>query len=103
MNEYRLSGAAKADIRSIYSSTEQKFGTYQAHAYAEGLRRTFLLLADFTLMGRAADDLWVGLRSFGYQSHMIFYTVATDHIVIRRVLHARMDFRRQIPPSDSKG
>jgi toxin ParE1/3/4 len=43
-------------------------------------------------MGRTADDLKPGFSRFRYQSHMIFYTIEPDQIVIQRVLHARMDF-----------
>jgi toxin ParE1/3/4 len=43
-------------------------------------------------MGRSAEDLRSNFFRFRYQSHMIFYTIEPDRIVIQRVLHARMDF-----------
>jgi len=47
-------------------------------------------------MGRSAEDLAPGLFRFRHQSHMIFYTAAPDLIVVRRILHARMDFGSQL-------
>jgi plasmid stabilization system protein ParE len=43
-------------------------------------------------IGRKADDLRPNLFRYLYRSHMIFYTIGQDEIVIRRALHARMDF-----------
>jgi toxin ParE1/3/4 len=43
-------------------------------------------------MGRRAEDLRAGFFRFRYQSHMIFFTIEPNQIVIQRVLHARMDF-----------
>lgn len=83
-------------MEAIYRYSEETFGTYQAEAYSEGLNRTLQLLADFPRMGRSAEDLRPGLFRLGYQSHMIFYTIEPDYIMIRRVLHARMNFAARI-------
>jgi toxin ParE1/3/4 len=54
--EYRLTVRAHADVLSVYTFSEAKFGRYQAEAYHAGLERTFGLLADFPGIGIAADD-----------------------------------------------
>jgi toxin ParE1/3/4 len=44
-------------------------------------------------MGTSADGLGVGFRRFRFQSHYIFYTEATGFILIRALLHVRMNLR----------
>jgi toxin ParE1/3/4 len=92
MAEYRLSVAAEEDIRALYQSSETMFGLRQTELYMQGLDRTFRDLAETPGMGRSAEDLMPGHFRSRYQSHVIFYTIELDHIVIRRVLYARMDF-----------
>jgi plasmid stabilization system protein ParE len=62
MGEYRLSHQAEADLLTIYKSTEEKFGQYQADAYHAGFERSFGLLADFPRMGTSADELGAGFK-----------------------------------------
>lgn len=96
MAEYRLSRQAESDLLEIYGYTEDKFGGYQADAYHAGLERTFGLLADFPLIGAAADELVAKYRRFRFQSHYIFYTEETDHVFIRAIIHAKMNLRREL-------
>jgi toxin ParE1/3/4 len=96
MAKYRLSDAAEADIEAIYLHTDVTFGAGQAQIYVSGLEQTFEKISDLPRMGRSADDLRPGLFRFRYQSHVIFYTIEFDHIVIRRVLHGRMDFASRL-------
>jgi toxin ParE1/3/4 len=92
MADYQLSVAAEHDLRALYRSSYTMFGPRQTDLYMEGLGRTLQNLAETPLIGRKADDLKLGFFRFRYQSHMIFYTIEPDQIVIQRVLHARMDF-----------
>ena len=92
MADYQLSVAAEEDIQALYRSSQTMFGPRQTELYMEGLGRTFQNLARTPLIGRRADDLKPGFFRFRYQSHMVFYTIELDQIVIQRVLHARMDF-----------
>jgi toxin ParE1/3/4 len=91
--EYRLTVRAHADVLSIYAFSEERFGRYQAEAYHAGLERTFGLLADFPRIGVAADELVPGYHRFRFQSHYIFYTEESDHVLIRALIHVRQDLR----------
>ncbi|MCW6512514.1 type II toxin-antitoxin system RelE/ParE family toxin [Lichenifustis flavocetrariae] len=93
MAEYILSRRAERDLLDIYASTEISFGQYQADAYHAGLERSFSLLADFPRMGTSADELATGFRRFRFQSHYIFYTEERAHILIRALLHVKMNLR----------
>ncbi len=52
------------------------------------------MLALFPRMGLPTYDLRDGLYRFGHKSHVIFYTLNPDYILIARVLHGRADFKR---------
>lgn len=93
MADYRLSRQAARDLLDIYAYTERTFGEYQAEAYHAGMERSFGLLADFPRMGSSADEIIQGLRRFRFQSHSIFYSHAADHVLIRTIIHVRMNLR----------
>jgi toxin ParE1/3/4 len=92
MAEFRLTTAAERDIQTLFQSSQLMFGPRQTDIYMAGLDQAFRNLAGTPGMGRHADELKPGFFRFRYQSHVIFYTVESNRIVIRRVLHARMDF-----------
>ena len=96
MADVRIAAAARRKLFQIYDFSRDEFGQSQADEYFDGLERTFALLADFPRIGTPADDLLVGLRRFRFKSHIIFYTEAADHIVVRQILHVR-----QGPQADS--
>jgi toxin ParE1/3/4 len=96
MAEFRLTERARADLIDIYGFTESKFGAYQADAYYSGLVRSFGLLADFPRIGQPVDELAAGYRRFSFQSHLIFYTVQTDGVEIRAIVHNAQDIRPQL-------
>ena len=92
MADYVFSAAAEFDIQAIFLFSEENFGERQTDISMDGLDRALRNLAETPRIGRTADDLRPGLLRFRYHSHMIFYTIEPDCIVIRRILHARMDF-----------
>lgn len=96
VGDFRVSERARAELINIFEYTSAMFGEYQAKAYYAGLERTFGLIADFPQIGPAAHEFAPRLRRFRFQSHLIFYTVETDHVVIRAILHGAMDIRRQL-------
>ena len=93
MAEFRLSLRARADLLDIYAFTDAKFGRYQAEAYHAGFERSFGLLADFPGIGANAEELVPGGRRFRFQSHYIFYTEETGHVLIRALIHIHQDLR----------
>jgi toxin ParE1/3/4 len=96
MAEYRLSGAADADIESLYLYGLETFGMRQAEAYLARLRYVLDMLAAFPRMGRSLENLRGGFFRFPCESHVIFYTIEADHITIQRVLYGRADFATKI-------
>ncbi len=83
---YRLTRQAKSDIKAIYHYTVEYFGDSQAREYLDGLEYSFDLLMDNPNMGRLFSKK---IRRYIYKSHLVYYEVRKDHIVIIRIRNAR--------------
>ena len=49
-------------------------------------------LSDFPELGRQRDDLNPPLRQLNVRSHVVFYQVTADDIMIVRILHHSVDY-----------
>lgn len=92
MGSFLLTNAAKADLRNIARFTEQKWGREQRKHYLKGMDDVFRCLADSPALGVSCDYIAPELRKHTFQSHMIYYDIASaTQVLIVRVLHKRMD------------
>ena len=83
---YRLTRQAQSDIKEIYLYTVEYFGEGQAREYLDGLEYSFDLLTDNPNLGR----LWDGKgRRYIYKSHLVYYRLLKDEILITRIRNAR--------------
>lgn len=83
---YRHTRQAQSDIKAIYHYTVEQFGEGQAREYLEGLDYSFDLLTDNPKLGR----LWDGKgRRYVYKSHLVYYRIVKEEIVITRRRNAR--------------
>jgi toxin ParE1/3/4 len=55
-------------------------------------------LAGFPALGRARDELVVGVRSFPVGKYLIFYTISPDGVDVLRVLHGARDLDELLQP-----
>jgi toxin ParE1/3/4 len=99
MPSYRFSENASADLKNIANYTLKSWGAAQTIAYLDGLEEAAKKLAHSPKLGKARNDLAQGLRSFQYQSHVIYYLEENLGIVIARVLHERMSASLHIDPT----
>lgn len=83
---YRLTRHAQSDIKAIYHYTVKHFGEGQAQEYLDGLAYSFDLLTDNPKMGRLFDEK---TRRYVYKSHLVYYEVKEDHLVVIRIRNAR--------------
>jgi toxin ParE1/3/4 len=90
--DYRLSHEADADLGSIADYTLAVFGKRQVVKYLSGLHGTLQNLADFPGLGLPVGEKHLALYRFTYEKHVVFYSIAADHIFIARVLHGQIDF-----------
>lgn len=91
MAAHSLSSKAATDLAGIYEYTIVTFRLAQARNYLTGLHDCFRMLADNPLYGRSATDLTTLLRRLEYQSHVVFYILKEQEVLIVRVLHQSMD------------
>ena len=96
MGKYRLTTRAVRDLSEIADFTLQSFGIEQARLYREGLINCFEILTENPQLGRSAAELAPDLRRYEHQSHAVFYTSNATGILIVRILHQRMDFKRHL-------
>ena len=92
MGLFSLTNAAKADLRNIARFTEQRWGREQRKLYLKGMDDVFCRLADSPALGVSCKYIAPELRKYSFQSHVIYYDIASaTQVLIVRVLHKRMD------------
>lgn len=95
MPDYRLSPKAIADLEDIYADGLAQFGAAQAARYQHELHGCFQLLAEFPgIAGPALRGVFSPVYRFPFGSHIILFKKTETGVVIVRVFHARMDWRR---------
>ncbi len=85
---FRLTSAAETDLIQIYLFGRERFGFQQAEAYYADLKYTFGLLADYPGMGRLRKELNPPMHTHPFRSHLIFYQVEVEELLIVRIRHA---------------
>ena len=86
----RYSVRAGRDLTLIAEYTRNRWGEDQVNRYLDDLEACCQRLAASPLMGRACDDIRPGLRRMEHGSHVIFYRVDAEGILVSRILHQRM-------------
>jgi toxin ParE1/3/4 len=94
--EVRLSNRATRDIDHIYDQTELNWGSDQAEKYIFDIRSACERLSDHPRPGRPAHGVRTGYFIFKSGSHNIFFREDKSGILVIRILHQRMDFKRHL-------
>ena len=90
MPRFHLTPDARSDLIDIRRFTSEQWGAGQSKKYLSELRQTILLLAENPLPGHVRPDLGSEVLSFPYVSHVIYYLVHKQQLVVFGVLHKRM-------------
>ena len=90
MTGYRLTKDAQSDLIEIRRYTVQEWGAAQSQKYLSELRKTIRLLAEAPSLGKARPEVGPKVLSFPYVSHVIYYLVHEQLLVVLAVLHKRM-------------
>ncbi len=93
---YKLSKRAQAQILDILDFSFTQFGELQAREYYQSFQKSFELLVHHPHLGRSIGHIRKGYFRFEHESHIIFYKIKQDEIMIMRVLHQKMDLKRHI-------
>jgi toxin ParE1/3/4 len=92
----RYSVLAGRDLTSIAEYTWNRWGVDQVLRYLDGLEGCCQQVAETPLLGRSCEEVRPGLRRVEHGSHVIFYRVEADGILVSRILHRSMLPGRQM-------
>lgn len=96
-NNYRISKQAIADLNDIWIYTFHKWSKEQADRYYNLIIGEIEFVADNYLIGKSVEQIRKGYRVTKIKSHLIFYkTTANETVEIVRILHQRMDVKKQL-------
>ncbi len=90
MSNYRLTPDAQSDLIEIRRFTLDRWGEAQSKKYLSELRQTIHLLAETPSLGTPRPDAGAEVLSFPHVSHVIYYVVYEQQLVVFGVLHKRM-------------
>jgi toxin ParE1/3/4 len=90
MKHIRFSEEANRDIEDI-SAYIFGLNPTAAYRFLDALDETCELLAEHPGLGRVRADLGEGLRSFPVGNYLVFYTAASDGIVVFRLIYGGRD------------
>lgn len=96
MKRLDLTEIARADLASIRRYSTRTWGPDRTTQYMDALRDTMKGLVRGAVITRARDDLRPGVLMAGSGRHSIFFEANESRILVVRVLHDSMDYRRHL-------
>lgn len=97
MANYRLTNLAVNDLTEIWNYTYETWSERQADIYYEQLIDSFNKITIDPKCGRNYEGVIKTLFGLHVNKHIVFYRVLiSDEIEITRILHERMDLKRQL-------
>jgi toxin ParE1/3/4 len=93
-----LTEIARADLASIRRYSTRTWGRDQTTIYMDALRDTMKGLIGSTVLTRERGDLRPGILMATSGRHSIFFETDDARVLVVRVLHDRMDYRRHLDP-----
>ncbi len=90
MAMYKLTKDAQADLIHIRQSTLSQWGRKQSETYLSELHQTIILLSKSPEMGKKRADISADTLSFPHASHIIYYELQHEHLLVFAVLHKSM-------------
>lgn len=91
-----LSPQAEQDFTDILQYTLETWGEAQLVAYRAVLEEAIQTILDNPRIGSVRPDISPAHRSFLAGSHIVVYRLSDAAILVSRILHTRMDVRRQV-------
>ena len=89
MAEYALTETARADIKQVLRYGARQFGLEQAHRYQQKMKQHFARIAEHPLHYQACEGIVSHYRRSAFRSHVIYYRIEGNGILIVRVLGAQ--------------
>jgi toxin ParE1/3/4 len=95
-----LTEIARADLKSIRRYSIRTWGQDRTSQYMTAIRDTLKGLVRGTVLTRNRDELRPGLQMVTSGRHCIFFEANESLVLVVRVLHDRMDYRRHLEDSE---
>lgn len=92
----KFSGGASRDIIDIYHYSFSNYGQEQADSYFERMQTCLEIIRKNPEIGRFDARVTPAIRRFDFESHVIFYDVIKDYILVVRILHHAMNFVKNL-------
>ena len=94
---YIISTKATEDLEKIWQYTYFRWSEKQADKYYNLIIEKIEFIAQNATVGRTMDDIKEGYRQYPVESHIIFYRISENNIVIViRILHQNMDIPNRL-------
>lgn len=94
--KWKLSKAAAADLEEIWFYTRDHWDEKKANEYTGAIRDVILQLASKQRQGRKLGGVTKDYLHHSSGSHNIFFREEKTRIVVVRIPHERMDFKRHL-------
>ena len=91
-----VSAGAINDLRGIFEYSRKYWGIARARDYANDLRAHLKALTSAELSGVKAEQIGPGIRRQISGSHVIWFRVENDVVMVIRVLHQSRDVGRWV-------
>lgn len=91
MRPYTVAPRARRDLRDAWVYSRDHWGPSRANRYIRDLDAAIQRVGENPMLGQTCDEVRPGYRKHPAGSHMLFYAVRDDAVVIVRVLHQQMD------------
>ena len=88
---YNFSKEALVDLEEIWLYTADHWGIKQADRYYFLIMDEIDHISKNVESGRSMNEIRKGYRASKVKSHIIFYKLVDEVVVINRILHERMD------------
>ncbi len=88
---FRITPRAQEELKNIGRYTLQQWGKKQRDKYLRDFDKRFSWLAQRPKTGKHRSDIEEGYYCYPQGSHLIFYTISTNHINIIGLPHKVMD------------
>ena len=96
MPDYKLTEAAKKDLREISAYTKKTWGKEKEKVYRETMRAALRIIAKYPQIGLKREELTEGLRSFPVGNHIAYYIEKSDEIMVARILHPAINRKKEM-------
>ncbi len=96
MTAYTIAPRARRDLQEAWAYSRDRWGRRRADTYIRDLTTIIEQIAAKPLLGQACDEIRIGFRRHPAGSHMLFYVIRDETVVVIRVLHQQMDIEDKL-------